>query len=300
MVGTGLSAQLGILIKSANAFENGFKLSKLVFDKTGTLTTGKMAVVDIQTQLHIDDFLCLVYCAEDASEHHIAQSITLHIKSKIPQRTLNQYRSINFEAEPGRGISCTLKQNNETWNVMIGNLTQMHNSKIEMPLTIESTKQDHESKGHTVVFVAINNQYAGLIAVSDIIKKDAKEAIQSLHKLGIKVAMVSGDQYLTCKYIAHQLGITEVHAGITPAGKKSLVKEMQNVDVVGMCGDGVNDAAALVQSDFGIAVFGGTGVAIEAADIVLMRDSLEDVLKAVYLCRAIYQRIRMNFMWATL
>ncbi|TPX32834.1 hypothetical protein SmJEL517_g04146 [Synchytrium microbalum] len=301
MVGTGVGAQLGILIKGAASLEIGHRVTKIVFDKTGTLTAGKMSVVKAEyfktrvTKGDAHATLQLIGAAEVGSEHPLGRAI-----SKYGLVTLNQQAYSNqvteFEAVGGSGVTCHIAGH----TVLIGNTDWMKKHGVAVSHEVAAVRESLESLGHTVVLGAIDDELACLLGLADSIKPEAVTAINALRKIGVKVAMVTGDQELTARAVARQIGITEVHAGISPAGKKHLITEFQKTDVVAMVGDGVNDSASIAQSDMGIAVFGGTDVAVEAANVVLMRPDLTDVVTALDLSRVIFQRIRLNFFWATI
>jgi Cu+-exporting ATPase len=304
---------LGILIKGAASLEAGYKINKIIMDKTGTLTIGRLGVVIQQYCMRKVDqfemsnelFYTIVGVAETGSEHPLGRSIVTHAQSVLgidPSSRSFPGCSIGaFESRPGFGIECTVLCENkgipESTVCMIGNEAFLREAKIEVPDNVSQSRAYHEAQGHTVVFVAFNQTCAGMIAMADALKPEAKSAVAELQRRGIAVAMVTGDQEATALVIARQCGIDEVYAGVSPAGKKKIVQEMQkkvktgrlggalsNIKggyVVAMVGDGVNDSAAIAQSDLGIACFGGTDVASEAAAIVLMRPDLMDVVTSI-------------------
>ncbi|CAG8581336.1 12703_t:CDS:2 [Dentiscutata heterogama] len=289
MVGTGVGAQNGILIKSGGALETGHKVTKVVFDKTGTLTKA----------------------AESSSEHPLGRSITNYGKRFLCIETYNADVS-NFESLSGLGIKCTvsLKKTNrstiKTYDVLIGNekfLTQHH--RIILPESIITLKETQERLGHTTVLVSIDKELVGLIFLSDIIKPESKIAVGALKRMGIDVLMVTGDQLLTAQTIASQCGIDEnkIYAGVSPKGKTQIIQKIQHEgrgNIVAMVGDGINDSPALAAANLGIALCSRTDIAIEAADIVLMRPDITDVVASIDLSRTIFKRIRLNFLWACL
>ncbi|KAJ3215984.1 serine/threonine protein kinase Ran1 [Clydaea vesicula] len=342
MVGTGIGAQLGILIKGGTSIEAAYKVNKVIFDKTGTLTVGKLVVVFQQLltrsvgqtkegSVELTDavFYALVGTAEAGSEHPLAKAIASHAKTllNIPDGQNFPFELANFNSFPGAGIKCEIKNLKTAKNdlvklpagateVTIGNLEFLKSNSIVISEGMLNSKKFYENQGHTVVLVAFNNICTGFIALSDALKPESICAVKALKSLGIEVAMVTGDQQETANYIAKQCGIDEVHAGVSPAGKKKIVSEMQNSGssesvsgtpyrkiqggfVVAMVGDGVNDSASIAQADVGIAVYGGTDVAVEAASVVLMRPDLLDVVTALDLSRKIFNRIRMNFLFAS-
>jgi Cu+-exporting ATPase len=305
MVGTGVSAKHGILLKGGSSIESGYLLTKVLFDKTGTLTAGRMTVVDIQAVgYHVDEFLAIVSSAESASEHHIAKAITKFGRDKLGEDITSQYIISDFSGDPGLGVSCTVtnvSSHKTCRKLLLGSAGFLEKYNIEVSDSWFTSQAYHESLGHTVVFVAINGQFSGLLSISDKLKPETITCINYLRSMNIKIAMITGDQERTANVIARECGIFEVYAGVSPKGKRDLVEKMQKEgDVVAMVGDGINDSAALVQSDFGIAVFGGTDVAIEAANVVLMKDDLRDVVTAIDLTRTIFRRIQLNFLWATI
>ncbi|KAI9205598.1 uncharacterized protein BJ171DRAFT_63278 [Polychytrium aggregatum] len=316
MVGTGVGAHHGILIKGGGPLEVTHRVTKIIFDKTGTLTWGKLCVVAHRIFMSTQDdkskfmgdprFFGIIGAAESGSEHPVGKSIAQHGKEYLHITNYqNSHEIEDVEAVPGLGIQCTVKVKGtveERVRVRIGNEAFMRQSGITMvPESIESMEY-HEGMGRTVVFVSFDDRLTGLVALSDAVRPEAITAVKALQKMGIQVAMVTGDQALTANVIARECGITEVHAGISPAGKKNIVEKFQTQDgfVVAMVGDGVNDSASLAQADLGIAVYGGTDVALEAASIVLMRPDLTDVVTALDLGRVIFKRIKVNFLWATI
>ncbi|RIA81458.1 E1-E2 ATPase-domain-containing protein [Glomus cerebriforme] len=325
MVGTGVGAQNGILIKGGKSLESGYKITKVVFDKTGTLTKGKLDVTRYELmndnlEFTHEIFFALVGAAESLSEHPYGKAIVSYAKQLLDVENLDANIS-NFEAIAGLGIKCNVVLNRsyssvppmtentstigKSYKVLVGNVKfLMQQNQIDIPSNSIKFKENQERLGRTVVSVAIDNKFVGLICLSDTIKPEAKLAVGALHSMGIKVAMVTGDQQLTAEAIASQCGITEIHAGVSPKGKTLIVKSLQhegvNRNVVAMVGDGINDSPALAAADVGIALCSGTDVAIEAADIVLMRNDLIDVVAAFDLSRSIFNRIRLNFIWASL
>jgi Cu+-exporting ATPase len=325
MVGTGVGAQNGILIKGGNSLESGYKVTKVVFDKTGTLTKGKLDVAHYELmndnlEFTPEIFFALVGAAESSSEHPYGKAIVNHAKQLLEVENIDANIS-NFEAVAGLGIKCNVILNQsyastppitkntstvgKSYKVSIGNVKFLfQNHQINTPIDSIKFKEEQERLGRTVVLVAINNKFVGLICLSDTIKPEAKLAVGALHNMGIKVAMVTGDQQLTAEAIASQCGITEIHAGVSPKGKTLIVKSLQREgvrgNIVAMVGDGINDSPALAAADVGIALCSGTDVAMEAADIVLMRNDLVDVVAAFDLSRTIFNRIKLNFVWASL
>ncbi len=291
-VGTGMGAENGILYKNAEALEAPAKINAVIFDKTGTLTRGEPEVVEMVTVPAVseDDLLRLAASAEAGSEHPLAQAVIKAAQAKrldIPQAT-------NFEAVPGHGLHATA--NSQT--ILIGNRKLMTDHQIVFS-ELDAQADQLSGAGRTVIYVAFNNQPAGLIAIADQIRKGAKEAVLALQKLGVEVAMLTGDNQATAQQVAGELGITTVFAEVLPDQKANKVKELQiQGKKVAMVGDGINDAPALAQADIGIAIGAGTDVAVETADIVLMKSDPFDVVGAVELSRATLNKMRQNLAWA--
>jgi Cu2+-exporting ATPase len=278
MVGTGLGAANGILIKDAAALEESVKLDVVVFDKTGTLTTGEPKVVQLTPASGVDeaDLLSTAAALERGSEHHIAKAVLARAEG-LPVRT-----AANFESFGGRG----LKGEVDGRPVLSGNRMLMADNGVELgELAAESERL--QGAGRTVVHIARDGRVIGIIAVADASRPTAKATIRRLQELGVKVAMITGDNLGTAKRIAAELGIDIVLAEVLPGDKAAKVKELQaQKQKVGFVGDGVNDAPALTQADVGFAIGAGTDVAIESADVVLMRSDPADVVKAIELSRA--------------
>ncbi|KAJ3008522.1 UNVERIFIED_CONTAM: hypothetical protein HDU68_003049 [Siphonaria sp. JEL0065] len=310
MVGTGVGAQLGILIKGGGPLSIANKVTKIVFDKTGTLTQGKMGVVNHKQYKEtgtasVDGlgqslFLSMVGAVEEASEHAIGKSLFKYCKGVVNASSFG-IALHEFESVPGNGVRALVSNTMSVqFRICIGNASFLKGEGCSVSAKEITAIKAQEALGLTVVLVGIDGQFCGKFALSDVLKPESKAAVLALKRLGLQVCMITGDQELTALAIAEQCGITEVHAGVSPAGKKTLVAQMQqDGDVVAMVGDGVNDSASIAQADVGIAVFGGTDVAIEAASIVLMKDDMMQIVTALDLCRTIYQRIRLNFVWAT-
>ncbi|CAG8660541.1 15642_t:CDS:1, partial [Dentiscutata heterogama] len=324
MVGTGVGAQNGILIKGGNSLEAGHKVNQVIFDKTGTLTKGQLDVAHFELltdnlEITKETFFAIVGAAESCSEHPYGKAIVTYGKQLLE---IDNYDAeiTDFEAISGQGIKCNVVLNTsysevppitnitstvgKSFKVLVGSSKLISDENhILIPPSAINIGEDHECRGQTVVFVAINGEFTGLICLSDIIKPEAKIAVAALHKMGIGVTMVTGDRLLTAQTIAEQCGITKIHAGVSPKGKTNIIKSLQlegSGNVVAMVGDGINDSPALAAADVGIALCSGTDIAIEAADMVLMRLDLLDVVAAIDLSRTIFRRIRMNFVWASL
>lgn len=292
MVGTGKGAENGILIKSGEALEAAHQIQVIVFDKTGTITEGKPEVTDIFTTDWIDSnkLLQLVASAEKGSEHPLGDAI-------VKEAENNQLSFLvieQFEALPGRGIKVQV----EGKELVAGNLKLMTEETISIEEFDEIGKR-LASEGKTPMFIAIDHKIAGIIAVADVIKESSISAITQLKKMGIEVAMITGDNSRTADAIAKQVGITRVLSEVLPQDKANEVKKIQSEGKkVAMVGDGINDAPALAQANIGIAIGSGTDVAIESADIVLMHSNLMDVPTAIQLSKSTIKNIKQNLFWA--
>ena len=292
MVGTGKGAENGVLIKSGIALETAYKINTIVFDKTGTITEGKPVVTDIvQLGSYSKEYLLQVAAsAEKGSEHPLGDAI---VKDAV-SRNLEMIAIDKFEAIPGRGI----KVNIDGQNVLLGNRKLMIENNVNLKESeVESDRLAEEGK--TPMFIALNEVLEGIIAVADIVKPNSAKAIKVLTSMGIEVAMITGDNKKTAAAIAKQVGIKTVLAEVLPQDKSSEVKKLQESGkVVAMVGDGINDAPALAQADIGIAIGSGTDVAMESADIVLMRSDLMDVPTALKLSKKTIINIKENLFWA--
>ena len=292
MVGTGKGAENGILIKSGEALETAHKIKTVVLDKTGTITKGKPVLTDLKVYNNFDgnEILQLAASAENNSEHPLAEAIVNGAKERNVE--FKQYDK--FRAMPGYGIRATIDDK----EIQIGNRKLMASRKI----STEAAEKDYEilsNEGKTPMFISVNNELAGLIAVADVVKETSKGAIERMHKLGLKVIMLTGDNEKTAKYIAKEVGIDSVIAEILPFQKSEEVKKLQEAgEFVAMVGDGINDSPALAQANVGIAIGSGTDVAIESADIVLIRNDLNDVAGAIALSKATITNIKENLFWA--
>ncbi|ORX92696.1 copper-translocating P-t [Basidiobolus meristosporus CBS 931.73] len=304
MVGTGVGAQNGILIKGGEPLETAHKITKLVFDKTGTLTMGKLGVTYYEISpfaAHISSDMLwkVLMAAESNSEHPLGRAIVAHAQQHM-DLDISEVVVDNFEAIPGLGVNCQATLSGTNIKVAIGNEKLLAGNHCEIPQSLAATIRSYRSKGSVVILASLDDEFAGFVCLSDVIRPEARRAINALRKMKISCAMVTGDQELTAQAIAMECGITEVHAGVSPAGKTNIIRSMQSEgEVVAMVGDGINDSPALAASDVGIAVCSGTDIAMEAASIVLMRTDLCDVVAAIDLSRVIFQRIRMNFIWAS-
>jgi P-type Cu2+ transporter len=293
MVASGKGAQHGILFKDATALEDAGRLQAIIFDKTGTLTIGQPQVIEIvadRTPVTAKELLRLVASLEQSSEHPLGQAVI--VKAKADGVALSQPSS--FEAIPGQGARATV----DGRTVLAGNRKLMDDNRIALD-GLNARAQALEQKGNTVVYAAVDGAPGGLIAIADAVRPNAKQAIVQLTALGIEVAMLTGDNQGTALLVATELGIKTVFAEVQPGQKAEKVKEMQARGLrVGMVGDGINDAPALAQADVGIAIGAGTDVAMEAADVVLMKSDPFDVIGTVALSRATRRKMRQNLWWA--
>lgn len=292
MVGTGKGAENGILIKGGEALELAHKVDTIIFDKTGTITEGKPTVTEIIVNENIDEnyLLSLAASAEKGSEHPLGEAIVKYAEYKqVELMKVNKFKAI-----PGHGIEVSI----DSKEILLGNKKLMVDRNISLEtLEIESDKL--ASKGKTPMYVSIDNKIAGIIAVADIVKESSKKAIEKLHDMGIKVAMVTGDNEKTAQAIAKEVGIDIVLAEVLPQDKSNEVKKLQSEGrFVAMVGDGINDAPALAQADIGIAIGSGTDVAMESADVVLMKSDLMDVCNSIKLSNETIKNIKQNLFWA--
>jgi len=291
-VGIGRGAELGILIKSGEALEACQSLNAVAFDKTGTLTLGKPQVTDT-VALGMDDLelLRLAAAAEKSSEHPLAEAVVRKAGSmgiEIPQAQ-------RFEAFAGKGVAAEI----EGHQVLAGNRMIFKDSDIELSPEILSRAADLESLGRTVILISRDGNGSGIIAISDQLKNSARQAVEELKNMKLRVIMVTGDNQRSASAVGSQAGIEEVYSEVLPEEKASRVKDLQEKgEKVAFVGDGINDAPALAQSDVGIAIGSGTDVAIETGDIVLIRDDLLDAVAALQLSRKVMARIKQNIFWA--
>lgn len=292
MVGTGKGAEYGVLIKSGVALETAHKINTIVFDKTGTITEGKPKVTDVVVTNGITEeyLLQLAASAEKGSEHPLGDAI---VKGAEEQGL--EFKKLDyFKAIPGHGIEVQI----DSKNILLGNRKLMSEKSIPLE-KLEDTSDKLASEGKTPMYAAIDGKMAGIIAVADTVKENSKKAIEQLHKMGIEVAMITGDNRRTAEAIAKQVGIDRVLAEVLPEDKANEVKKIQAEGrKVAMVGDGINDAPALAQADIGIAIGSGTDVAMESADIVLMRSDLMDVPTAIQLSKKTISNIKQNLFWA--
>lgn len=297
MVGTGRGAQMGILIKDATALEIAHKIKVVVLDKTGTLTNGEPAVTDIvvinskeKTQ---NDLLRLAASAELRSEHPLGQAVV----KKAKEMKLQLTEPKNFQAISGKGIKVEVKG----LKIIKGNRALMREDKIKIPQDVEKQMEKLEKEGKTAMLMAVNKKLAGIIAVADTLKKNSKEVVGLLQKMGIEVWMITGDNPRTAIAIGKEIDIKEekIMAEVAPQDKEKKISEFKKQGkVVAMVGDGINDAPALTAADVGIAMGAGTDVAMESAGITLMKSDLMDLVSAIKLSRGTLRIIKQNLFWA--
>lgn len=289
MVGTGRGAEEGILIKSAEALETLHKVGAVVLDKTGTLTEGKPTVTDIVTgELGEGELVQIAVSLEKPSEHPLAEAILAYAE----QRHINPEEISDFEVVSGRGISAVVRGA----RCLGGNAAFMAENGVQVPA---DRGESFAEAGKTPLYFARDGRFAGIIAVADTIKSTSAEAIRRFRQMGIETHMLTGDNAVTAQAIAKSLGLDGMVSDVLPEDKEAKIRELQSTGkVVAMIGDGINDAPALARADVGVAIGAGTDVAIESADIVLMKSDLLDAVAAVELSRAVIRNIRMNLFWA--
>ncbi|GAB4274193.1 MAG: heavy metal translocating P-type ATPase [Deferrisomatales bacterium] len=292
MVGTGKGAEMGILIKGADALQRAGEVQTVVFDKTGTLTRGEPRLTDAVPldPLPADDLLRLAAAVERGSEHPLGEAVV----AAAAERGLVVPEATEFAAVPGKGVAAQV----DGRRVLVGTTRFLEESGIPPdPLVGEMTRLEEEGK--TALCVALDGSAAGVLAVADTLKEHSAAAVASLKKLGVQVVLLTGDNPRTARAIAQQVGIDRVLAQVLPADKAREVQKLQSEGLtVAMVGDGINDAPALTQADVGIAIGTGTDVAIESADIVLVKDDLRDVVRAMDLSRYTMRKIKQNLFWA--
>ena len=293
MMGTGLAAKNGILIKSGKALEIARDVNMIIFDKTGTLTKGEPSVTDIvkiKNDISENSVLQIAASIEKNSEHPLAQAIV----NKAREEKVNLSEVKNFQAIPGHGVSAVL----ENKKILFGTRKLMSDNQINQSL-VEEKLIALENQGKTAMILAQDKNIIGVIAVADTLKDYSKEAIRMLHKMGKKVAIITGDNERVGQAIAKQVGIDKVLAEVLPQEKSAEIKKLQSEgNIVAMVGDGINDAPALAQADLGIALGSGTDVAMETGEIVLIKDDLRDVVAAIDLSRYTLNKIKQNLFWA--
>ena len=291
MVGNGMGARNGILFKTAVSLEEAGKVQIVALDKTGTITSGQPEVTDLLPAENIneEELLTLAFALEKKSEHPLARAILEYAETQ----NITAPEVSDFHALPGNGLSALL--NNKP---LIGGSLKFISSKVSVPVTLSMKTEKLAEEGKTPLLFAHNDRLIGIIAVADVIKEDSPRAIKELQNMGIRVVMLTGDNERTARAIGKQAGVDDVIAGVLPDGKESVIRSLKEQGKVAMVGDGINDAPALTRADIGIAIGAGTDIAIDAADVVLMKSRLSDVPAAVRLSRATLKNIHENLFWA--
>ena len=291
MVGNGMGAKNGILFKTAVSLEETGKVQIVALDKTGTITSGQPEVTDILPAegFSEEQLLTLAFSLEQKSEHPLAKAVL----KKAEERKLHAYEISDFQALPGNGLSGIM--NSQT---LMGGSMKFISSRVSVPDSLKQQAEHLAEQGKTPLLFASDNKLAGIIAVADVIKEDSPQAVKELQNMGIRVVMLTGDNEKTARAIGKQAGVDEVIAGVLPDGKESVIRSLKEQGKVAMVGDGINDAPALTRADIGIAIGAGTDIAIDAADIVLMKSRLSDVPAAIRLSRATLRNIHENLFWA--
>ena len=291
MVGNGMGAKNGILFKTAVSLEETGKVQIVALDKTGTITSGQPEVTDILPAegFSEEQLLTLAFSLEQKSEHPLAKAVL----KKAEERKLHAYEISDFQALPGNGLSGIM--NSQT---LMGGSMKFISSRVSVPTSLKQQAERLAEQGKTPLLFASENKLAGIIAVADVIKEDSPRAVKELQNMGIRVVMLTGDNEKTARAIGKQAGVDEVIAGVLPDGKESVIRSLKEQGKVAMVGDGINDAPALTRADIGIAIGAGTDIAIDAADIVLMKSRLSDVPAAMRLSRATLRNIHENLFWA--
>ncbi len=291
MVGNGKGAKKGILFKTAVSLEETGKMDIVALDKTGTITTGEPKVTDILPAEGVseNELITMAYALEKKSEHPLARAIL----QKAEESNISAAEVSEFTALPGNGLTATLNGSKLT-----GGNYKFISSMSEIPASIRQNSETLAEHGKTPLFFAKDDKLIGIIAVADVIKEDSAAAVREMQNMGIHVVMLTGDNERTAKAIGAQACVDEVIAGVLPDGKESVIRDLKKKGKVAMVGDGINDAPALTRADVGIAIGAGTDVAIDAADVVLMKSRLTDVSAAIRLSRATLRTIHQNLFWA--
>ena len=292
MVGNGMGAKNGILFKTAVSLEETGKMEIVALDKTGTITSGEPRVTDLLPAEGVteEELLTLAWYLEKKSEHPLARAV---IQRAEETGLAGGPEIADFQAVAGNGLSGRLGEDR-----LIGGNLKFIREYAEVPADFQRKAQGLAEEGKTPLFFARNGRLAGIIAVADVIKEDSPRAVKELQNMGIRVVMLTGDNERTARAIGRQAGVDEVIAGVLPEGKESVIRRLKKQGKVAMVGDGINDAPALTRADMGIAIGAGTDIAIDAADVVLMKSRLSDVPAAIRLSRATLRNIHENLFWA--
>ena len=295
MVGNGMGAKNGMMFKTASSLEETGKIDIVALDKTGTITSGEPKVTDIicADGFGKNDLLENAYSIEMLSEHPLAKAVTGYVKDNKRDIFNKKYNITEFQALAGNGLSGINGEDKITG----GRLKFMSNT-VNVPKEMDKKAQELAEQGKTPLLFAKNDKLLGIIAVADVIKEESSQAVKELHDMGVRVVMLTGDNERTAKAIGRQAGVDEVIAGVLPDGKEAVIRKLKESGKVAMVGDGINDAPALTRADIGIAIGAGTDIAIDAADIVLMKSRLTDVSAAIRLSRATLRNIHENLFWA--
>ena len=295
MVGNGMGAKNGMMFKTASSLEETGKIDIVALDKTGTITSGEPKVTDIicADGFGKNDLLENAYSIEMLSEHPLAKAVTGYVKDNKRDIFNKKYNITEFQALAGNGLSGINGEDKITG----GSLKFMSNT-VNVPKEMDKKAQELAEQGTTPLLFAKNDKLLGIIAVADVIKEESGQAVKELHDMGVRVVMLTGDNERTAKAIGRQAGVDEVIAGVLPDGKEAVIRKLKESGKVAMVGDGINDAPALTRADIGIAIGAGTDIAIDAADIVLMKSRLTDVSAAIRLSRATLRNIHENLFWA--
>lgn len=292
MVGNGMGAKHGIMFKTAVSLEEAGKMQIVALDKTGTITSGEPRVTDIIPAEGIseEELLAMAYALEKKSEHPLAHAV---LKKAGENEIADLEEVSDFKAVPGNGLSGRMGE-----DILTGGNLKFISENAEVSDEIRRSAEQLAESGKTPLFFSRNGKLAGVIAVADVIKEDSPRAVKELQNMGIRVVMLTGDNERTAKAIGQQAGVDEVIAGVLPEGKESVIRTLRKKGKVAMVGDGINDAPALTRADIGIAIGAGTDIAIDAADVVLMKSRLSDVPAAIRLSRATLRNIHENLFWA--
>ena len=291
MVGNGMGAKHGIMFKTAVSLEETGKMEIVALDKTGTITNGDPRVTDIipAEGITADELLRMAYALEKPSEHPLAKAIIAYAS----QKEMKAVEVKEFQALPGNGLTALCGENR-----LNGGNYEFIRSRAEISAEMRKRSEVLAEEGKTPLFFAKDEKLAGIIAVADVMKEESRQAVKELQNMGIHVVMLTGDNERTAKAIGRQAGVDEVIAGVRPEGKEAVIRRLKKQGKVAMVGDGINDAPALTRADMGIAIGAGTDIAIDAADVVLMKSRLTDVPAAIRLSRATLKNIHENLFWA--